>query len=144
MDKGSSRLLAVAGLIACAPSMAMAMGSRPANLDEEATLVRIQPVAKVRLAPLSAPGPATGDRSGADLYKAVCGACHTTGVANAPKTGDKAAWAPLISTGLNHMLEVAIKGKGAMPPRGGSDGTDDELKRSIIYMANQSGAQFKE
>jgi cytochrome c5 len=66
-------------------------------------------------------------------------------VANAPKIGDKAAWAPRIKTGLNGMLAVAIKGKGAMPPRGGlPDVSDFELARAIVFMANQSGASLKE
>jgi cytochrome c5 len=43
------------------------------------------------------------------------------------------------------MVATAIKGKGAMPPRGGDASlTDDEVARAIVYMANQSGAKFKE
>jgi cytochrome c5 len=66
-------------------------------------------------------------------------------VANAPKIGDRAAWGPRIKQGLQGMLAVATKGKGAMPPRGGDASlTDAELTRAIIFMANQSGGQFKE
>jgi cytochrome c5 len=42
------------------------------------------------------------------------------------------------------MLKSAQAGKNAMPPRGGSDATDTELARAIVYMANKSGAKFKE
>ena len=67
------------------------------------------------------------------------------GVANAPKIGDRAAWAPDLKEGLSAMLADAIKGKGAMPPRGGvADLSDYELARAIVYMANQSGAKLKE
>lgn len=126
------------------PGIALALGSRPKPMDEEATNLRIQPVAKVKLAPLTAAGSAKGSRSGEELYKAVCSACHGTGVAGAPKLGDKAAWAPRIATGLDALQVNAIKGLNAMPPRGGSDASDEEIRRAVIFMTNQSGANFKE
>ncbi|MEW6512478.1 MAG: c-type cytochrome [Pseudomonadota bacterium] len=144
MVKSSSRMLAVAGLIAVAPAMALAMGSRPQNAEDEAVNARILPLAKVKLAPPAATGTTAGSRSGEELYKAVCGACHEAGVAGAPKTGDKAAWAPRIGVGLDVLTKTALSGKGAMPPKGGSDATPEELTRAIVFMANQSGANFKE
>ncbi len=143
MSKRSSRMLALAGLCALAPALALAMGSRPKNVDEEATNLRIQPLAKVTLAPLAPAGAAAGSRSGEELYKAVCGACHEAAVAGAPKLGDKAAWAPRIGAGLDAMTRTVIAGKGAMPPKGGSDATPEELTRAVVYMANKSGANFK-
>lgn len=141
MSKSSARLLALAGLCAIAP--ALAMGSRPKNADEEAINARIQPLAKVKLAPLAPAGAAAGSRSGEELYKAVCGACHEAGVADAPKVGDKAAWAPRIGVGLDALTKSATAGKGAMPPKGGSDATPEELTRAVVFMANKSGANFK-
>lgn len=136
---------ALAGLLALAPALVLAMGGRPKDADEEALYARIQPVAKVKLAPAAAGQAATtGNRSGEELYKAVCGACHETGVAGSPKTGDKAAWAPRIGVGLDVLTKTAKAGKNAMPPKGGSDATDEELARAIVYMANKSGANFKE
>lgn len=143
MSKSSSRMLALAGLCAIAPALALAMGSRPKSADEEATNARIQPLAKVKLAPLAPAGAAAGSRSGEELYKAVCGACHEAGVAGAPKLGDKAAWAPRIGVGLDVLTKTAIAGKGAMPPKGGSDATPEELTRAVVFMANKSGANFK-
>lgn len=55
-------------------------------------------------------------------------------MANAPKLGDKAAWAPLIAEGLDSMVTIAINGKGAMPPRGGSQASDAEIKAAVEYM----------
>jgi len=134
------RTLAAAGLLVLAVS-AFAMGGRPKG-DDEAANTRIAPVARVELAaPVAA---ASGDRSGEQIYKAVCGACHDAGVANAPKLGDKAAWAPRIALGLDGLTKSAIAGKNAMPPKGGSDANDVELARTIAYMANKSGASFKE
>lgn len=71
---------------------------------------------------------------GEKLYKSACVACHSTGVANAPKLGDKAAWNPLIAKGMDSMMEVALKGKGAMPPRGASSADDATLRKAVEYM----------
>lgn len=144
MSKSASRMLALAGLSAIVPALALAMGSSPKNVDEEAVNIRIQPLAKVKLAPPAASGAVAGSRTGEELYKAVCGACHEAGVAGAPKTGDKAAWAPRIGVGLDVLTKTALAGKGAMPPKGGSDATPEELTRAIVFMANKSGANFKE
>lgn len=142
MNNRFSRKLVLAGACILAPAIALALGSRPAD-DEDAVNARIQPVAKVKLAPPATAGTAAGSRTGEEIYNAVCMACHVAGVADAPKTGDKAAWAPRIATGLGAMLQVVLNGKGAMPPRGGSDATDEELKRAIVHMANQSGGNFR-
>lgn len=114
----------------------------PNALKPEAVAARLQPVGKVEV---SAPAAPPGARSGEDIVKATCGACHEAGVAGAPKIGDKAAWAPRIKEGLSGLIAVATKGKGAMPPKGGAaDLTDTELARAIVFMANKSGASFKE
>lgn len=72
--------------------------------------------------------------AGEKLYKQACVACHATGVANAPKLGDKAAWAPLIERGMDSMMEVTINGKGAMPPRGATTADDETLRAAVEYM----------
>ncbi len=78
-------------------------------------------------------------RSGEDVFNTACTACHSTGAAGAPKLGDKEAWAPRIATGVDAMLEVAIKGKNAMPPRGTcSDCSDEELRGAIEYIVSKS------
>jgi cytochrome c5 len=75
---------------------------------------------------------------GQAIYQKSCQACHVAGVAGAPKLGDKAAWAPRIATGMDAMLATAIKGKTAMPPKGGCmDCSDDDLKAAIQYMVDQ-------
>lgn len=78
---------------------------------------------------------------GKKTYEATCKVCHNpaSAIPNVPKLGDKAAWAPRIATGIDAMLAVAIKGKGAMPPKGTCMScTDDELKAAIEYMVSQS------
>jgi cytochrome c5 len=57
-------------------------------------------------------------------------------MAGALKFGDKAAWAPRLAQGLDGLTASAIKGKNAMPPRGGSAGSDADLKVVVSYMVN--------
>ena len=139
MAHSNLRAFAVAGaVLVSAGTIAFA-----ASKDDDAANKRIAPVARVEIAAPAA-GAAAGSRSGEQIYKAVCGACHEAGVAGAPKLGDNAAWAPRIKTGLDGMLKVAMAGKGGMPPRGASDANDAELARTIVYMANKSGGNLKE
>lgn len=72
---------------------------------------------------------------GKAVYDKTCAVCHAAGVANAPKLGDKAAWAPRAATGKDALLASVVKGKGAMPPRAGAaDLKDDDFKAAIDYM----------
>ncbi|MBV9891590.1 MAG: cytochrome c5 family protein [Rhizobacter sp.] len=72
------------------------------------------------------------------LFNQVCSACHATGVAGAPKVGDKAAWAPRAAQGVDALTASAIKGKGAMPPKGGSSASDADIRAVVSYMVNAS------
>jgi len=103
---------------------------------------RIAPVAGFELVDANAP---KVFKTGEQVFQAVCTACHTAGVAGAPKVGDKAAWAPFIKSGFESMLNVALHGKGAMPAKGGNPALSDyEVARAVVYMANQSGGSFDE
>ncbi|TRZ92401.1 MAG: cytochrome c5 family protein [Rhodocyclaceae bacterium] len=117
-------------------------GARNTKADEEAVAARILPVARVELA--ASASAAKGAKSGEEVVNGACGACHVAGVAGAPKIGDKATWAPRLAQGLDAMLKSATTGKNAMPPKGGADVTPLELARAIVFMANKSGASFKE
>jgi cytochrome c5 len=130
--------------LAAAASLATAMGGQP-NPDGAAVLQRIAPVAKVNVAGgAAAAAGKSAARTGEQLYNAFCTACHSIGVAGSPKMGDTAAWAPRIAVGLDALVKSATVGKNTMPPRGGSDASDEELARAIVYMTNKSGADFKE
>ena len=81
--------------------------------------------------------------SGADkiqaIYNASCAACHISGAAGAPKQGDKAAWAPRIKSGNGTLYTSAIKGKNAMPAKGGNASlSDDDIKAVVDYMVSQA------
>ena len=112
------------------------------GMSDEAIAKRLKPVGEVVVA---TPGAPKVEKSGKEVVDAVCAACHVTGVLNAPKLGDKTAWAKLVKEGLDTLLPDAIKGIRQMPPRGGNpDLTDTEVARAIVYMANQSGGNWKE
>jgi cytochrome c5 len=83
----------------------------------------------------AAPQAASGG-SGEALYKQACFVCHAAGVAGAPKLGDKAAWAPRLQQGVPALVQSAMKGKGAMPPKGGSNASEQELRAAVEYMVN--------
>jgi cytochrome c5 len=117
------------------------IGAGTASMTPEAIAARIKPVAGFELRAADGSGPA---RAPEEVYKSVCSACHTAGVAGAPKTGDEAAWAPRIATGLPALVQSALKGKGAMPAQGGGDYSDLEIERTVVMLANQSGGKFAE
>ena len=137
-------VIPIVGIILLVQLVTSQPGADPNALTPEAVAARIQPVARVEFG--SEGGAASaGARSGEEIVKSVCATCHQAGVANAPKIGDRNAWAPHIKEGLKGMVATAIKGKGAMPPRGGNVSlTDDEVARAVVFMANQAGAKFKE
>ncbi|HEY8355142.1 MAG TPA: c-type cytochrome [Methylophilaceae bacterium] len=90
-------------------------------------------------------GVQTAYRSGEAVYRQVCMACHASGVNDAPKFGDREAWAELIEEGHGILVYETIKGEGRMPPRGGDMTlTDLEMARAVAYMANAAGAGFIE
>lgn len=98
-------------------------------------------------APATAPAPAAASEAsgepdlaaGEAIYGRSCVACHAAGVAGAPKLGDQAAWASRIAQGMDALLNSAVNGKNAMPPRGTCmDCSDADLQSAIAYMVSQS------
>jgi len=99
----------------------------------EAVAKRIKPVAEVNMGTAGEAGKVL--KTGEEVYKSTCMACHGAGVANAPKFGDKKAWATHLMHGTEHVYENALKGKGAMPPKGGNlTLSDAEVKAAVDYM----------
>jgi cytochrome c5 len=127
------------------------------SMSEANVAKRIAPVAKVAIDPnapapapaapvavaAAAPAPAAAAASGAAAradagkatYDTTCAVCHAAGVAGAPKLGDKAAWAPRVGQGKDALHANALKGKGAMPPKGGNPAlADADVKAAVDYM----------
>ena len=84
---------------------------------------------------VAAAAPASAKPDGKKIYDTTCMACHATGAAGAPKLGDKAAWAPRLKTGMDALYASSLKGKGAMPAKGGSSLPDADVKAAVDYMA---------
>ncbi|GCB05328.1 cytochrome c5 family protein [Ralstonia sp. SET104] len=94
------------------------------------------PAAAAPAAPAAAAAPqASAGEVGKKVYDSTCQMCHAAGMAGAPKFGDKAAWAPRIAEGKAKMYDIALHGKGAMPPKGTYSGSDDDVKAAVDYMA---------
>ncbi len=82
--------------------------------------------------------------SGESTYQKVCASCHTPGVAGAPKLGDQAKWAALIKEGQVQITAHGYVGIRGMPAKGGKpDLSVSDFAASVVYMANQSGASWK-
>jgi cytochrome c5 len=135
-------LVPIIGIIMLVQLVTSRPHAGPLALTPEKVAERIKPVSGIEM---GAPAAAPGARSGEAIVKATCAACHQAGVAKAPKLGDKNEWAPHIKMGLASLVQTAIKGKGAMPPKGGDASlTDAEVTRAVVFMANSAGANFKE
>jgi cytochrome c5 len=116
-----------------------ALGGVTAQDLDRAVAERIRKVGTVEIRDANRPL-----KSGEEVFKAQCTACHTPGAAGAPKIGDAAAWGPRIKQGFEALVQSALKGKGAMPAQGGGDFDDVEIARGVAYMANAAGAKFAE
>ncbi len=123
------------------------MAASAAPLSQQTIEDRIRPVGQVRIAgqvadeePV-AQAPAA-ERTGKEVVDAACAACHSTGAAGAPKTGDKAQWDPRVAQGFDTLASHAINGFKGMPARGGNPSlTDLEVKRGVAHLLEQVGVK---
>ena len=121
---------------AAAAEAAAPAAAAPAPVMAAAPATAPAPAAPAAAAPAPAATPVAAV-NGEALYKQACTVCHAAGVAGAPKTGDKAAWAPRAALGVDALTASVIKGKGAMPPRGGAmQASDADIKAVVAYMVN--------
>lgn len=118
------------------PQAPAAAGAPAAPVAEAPAAAAPAAVVVAAPAPAVAAAAATTVAAGAGeaLYKQACAACHVAGVAGAPKFGDKAGWAARLGAGVDGLTASVIKGKGAMPPKGGSTASDAEIRASVEYM----------
>lgn len=119
-------------------------GAGASSMTPEAVAERLRPVGSVVVA-------ATGGGGGGKLqggeavYNLACSACHTAGIAGAPKTGDIAAWKPRLAQGFDTLVKHAVEGFKTMPAKGGNASLDPvEVARAVAFMGNKSGGKFNE
>lgn len=117
--------------------------SANAAMDEDSIRERTKPVGQVsvegevvKMAEAAAPPNA---REGSDIYQSSCAACHGTGVLDAPKFGDAAAWDERVAKGMDVIVNNAVNGINAMPARGTCAAcSDDEIKATVRYILENS------
>lgn len=147
-------LVPVIGIILLVQLVLSGARPDPQGLAPEAVERRVQPVARLEFGPPEGVKPAAaaparpgvvaaagrpGAADGKAVYDKVCFACHAQSVAGSPRLGDKAAWAPRIKTGIDTLMQSVLKGKGAMPPRGGNPSlADAEIRAAVEFMVGQS------
>lgn len=142
---------AVDARVAPVGSAAVAASSQAAAQQNAASMSTAAAPTASATATAAAPAPAgsgaaapaaVAKADGKALYESVCIACHGAGVAGAPKVGDKSEWAPIIAQGEAVLYDRAIHGytgkRGVMPPKGGSNASDDAVKAAVDYMIAQS------
>lgn len=129
-----------------APAAVLALWAVTAQATtDEAIAERLKPVGEVCIMGEECKGVGAvaavaggGARTADDIVTKHCSACHATGVLDAPKIGDTAAWKKRADEqgGLDGILARAISGINAMPPKGTcADCTDDELREAIQKMS---------
>ena len=136
-----------APLIAIFLIVQLVLGIQASHVNKEApdalaqrVAERIKPVGEVKVTDPNAP---KVEKSGEEVFNAVCTGCHTAGALGAPKFGDKGEWGKRIGQGYDTLVKHALEGIRQMPARGGSpDLSDLEIQRAVAYMANAGGAKF--
>ncbi len=119
-------------------------GAGASSMTPEAVAERLRPVGSVVVASTGG-GAGRALQGGEAVYTLACGACHTAGIAGAPKTGDVAAWKPRLAQGFDTLVKHAVEGFKTMPAKGGNASLDPvEVARAVAYMGNKSGGKFTE
>jgi len=106
-------------------------------MSAEAILNRIKPAGDVVVEggtakPSVAPAQPLTAKDIEARYKTSCAVCHDAGVAGAPKFRNTQDWSARMTVGIDALLQSAIKGKGAMPPKGTCMQCSDEELRKVI------------
>ena len=125
-----------AAAAAPAPAAAPAAAASAPAAAPAAEASAAAPAATVAAAAPAAAATTSDPAVGKALYEKSCTVCHAAGVAGAPKSGNKEEWAPRIAKGMDALYKSSINGLNAMPPRGASTATDDEIKAAVDYMVN--------
>jgi len=106
-------------------------GKDSQGATEEAIAARLKPIGQVEVTDPNAP---KVEKTGKEIVDAVCSACHATGALNAPKIGDKAAWAPRVKQGKEALYKVSLEGKPgtAMIAKGGFANLADADVKAVV------------
>lgn len=76
---------------------------------------------------------------GKAVFEQTCATCHATGVAGAPKLGDKEAWGPRVAAGKAALVASVTNGKGAMPAKGGNTAlSGEDIGAAVDYILSNA------
>jgi cytochrome c5 len=127
---------AASGAAAAAPAASGADANAAQASAAAAAIAAIPQAASGSAATGGATQSADASQAGKALYTQVCQACHAAGVLGAPKFGNKDDWAPRLKDPMDTVYNYALHGKGAMPPKGGSNASDADVKAAVDYMVS--------
>jgi len=142
-DSSMQKMMIIVGIALCVLTITIMITARTLSsgsndefdpLLNKAKLERIQPAGLVRTEAPVVEEEVVAMLSGEEIATGACAACHISGAAGAPKFEDKAEWDKRSEAGLESLVASVINGKGAMPARGGSAHTDEEITRAVEYM----------
>ena len=106
-------------------------------MTEDAIANRLKPVGEVSVVAATDES-AVGAGGGEQVFNTVCQACHSAGLAGAPKTGDKSAWEARLAQGIDTLYASAINGKNTMPAKGGAmNSPDADIKAAVDIMVGK-------
>ena len=119
------------------------------NMDAEsaakATAANIKPVSAVNTAEIIEEAPVAVAQTPEEMYTSTCSVCHVAGVSGAPKPDDNAAWGSRYDAkGLDGLTASVISGLNAMPPRAGTQLSDEDLKAAVKFMLEKAGVEVSE
>ncbi|MDP3422049.1 MAG: c-type cytochrome [Thiobacillus sp.] len=121
------------------PAPVAAAPSTPAPAPAQPKPAAPAPAPAPEPAAKAASSPAADLVHGQQIYRQACAFCHDKGVAGAPKTGDIASWGPRLAQGMDALYTASLRGKGAMPAKGGNPAlSDGDVKAAVDYMVTQS------
>ena len=139
MTRGSFALLRRVRLRRCLLG-SVVLGSVLCGCSRESTP---SPAALAQAAALAAANAATlrpADERLAALYDHSCRACHANAQANAPLSGDRAAWLSRLEKGKPELLRNVLTGFNGMPPSGQCfTCTTADFEALIAFMSNEDG-----
>lgn len=88
--------------------------------------------------------PMTSDAASNPVYDKTCSMCHANGVAGAPRFGNADDWGPRIARGVPSLYKSALQGTAkGMPPKGGGDYSEAEIKGAVDFMVAKAKAAQK-
>lgn len=72
--------------------------------------------------------------AGAQLYDVQCKVCHDNGLLNAPKYGDKVAWASALAKNKQTLYSHSAQGFNKMPAQAINGVSEAQVKAAVDYM----------